>query len=136
MASNIYINLPVQDLAKATAFYEALGFIKNPQFSDEKASGLAWDEHIYLMLLTHKFTKTFVPGKAIADSHQTCEVLNALQFSSREDVDKFFAKAITAGGKELRAADDHGFMYAHDFEDLDGHIREPFWMDMTQVPKE
>ena len=137
MATQIYINLPVSNLEKATAFYEALWFIKNSEFSDDKASGLEWDENIFVMLLTHEFMKTFLPAdKTIADSHKTCEVFNALKFESREDVDTMFDRAIQSGGKEVNKAYDHGFMYGHDFEDLDGHIREPFWMDESQMPKD
>jgi uncharacterized protein len=81
------------------------------------------------MLLTHQFTKSFLPAsRDIADSHKTCEVLNALAFDSREAVDTFFDKAIAAGGKKTTETQDHGFMYGRDFEDLDGHIWEAFWM--------
>lgn len=133
--TKIFINLPVTDLAKATAFYEAIWFTKNPQFSDDNASGLSYQDDFYVMLLTHGFTKTFLPEhKNIADAHATCEVLNAFQLESREEVDALFEKVLLAGGKEVKPAVDHGFMYAHDFEDLDGHIWEPFWMDFTQAP--
>lgn len=136
MVAKIFINLPVANLQEATAFYEAIGFVKNPQFSDERASGLAYDETIHVMLLTHGFIKTFIPHKDIADSHKTCEVLNALQLESREAVDAFVKKAVEAGGKALREPYDHGFMYGYDFEDLDWHIREPFRMDASQMPQE
>jgi predicted lactoylglutathione lyase len=95
--SKIFINLPVIDLAKATAFYEAIGFTKNPQFSDENGSGLSYHDDFYLMLLTHGFASSFLPqGKTIADSHQTCEVFNAMQLDSKQAVDEFVAKALSA----------------------------------------
>jgi len=94
---NIYINLPVADLPKATAFYEAIGFTKNPDFSDENASGMVYDETLSVMLLTHEFTKKFLPAhKHVADSHTTCEVLNAVQLDTKEAVDAFYEKAIAA----------------------------------------
>ena len=106
-------------------------------FSDENASGLERDQNIFVMLLTHEFTQRFLPAhKTIADSHKTCQVLNALQFESRQAVDEFFNKAITAGGKATISTQDHSFMYGRDFEDLDGHIWEAFWMDISQIPKE
>ena len=135
--SKIFINLPVSDLSKATAFYQALGFTQNMDFSNSDASSMVWDDNIYVMLLTHDFCKNFLPvHKTVADSHKTCEVLNALQFESRAAVDDFFNKAIAAGGKATIDAYDHGFIYGRDFEDLDGHIREAFWMDVSQMPKE
>lgn len=134
---NIYINLPVADLPKATAFYEAIGFTKNPDFSDENASGMVYDETLSVMLLTHDFTKKFLPEhKRVADSHTTCEVLNAVQLDTKEAVDAFYEKAIAAWGKATIPTQDHGFMYGKDFEDLDGHIWEMFWMDMTSIPQE
>lgn len=135
--SRMYINLSVSDLAKATAFYQAIWFTQNMQFSDEKASGMVYDDNLSVMLLTHGFMKWFLPqGKVIANSKETCEVLNALQFDSKEEVDGFFDKAIQAWGKATIPAYDHGFMYGKDFEDLDGHIWEAFWIDVSQMPKE
>lgn len=134
--AKIFINLPVSDLPKATAFYEALWFTKNPKFSDNNASGMSFHDDFHLMLLSHSFTISFLPpDKTIADSHQTTEVFNAIQFDSRQEVDELIAKAIAAGGKTIREPYDHGFMYGHDFEDIDGHIWEPFWMDDSQMPQ-
>ena len=127
--SKIFINLPVADLQKATNFYKALGFTQNMDFPNTDASAMIYDENLSVMLLTHEFYKNFLPvHKTVADSHTTCEVLNALQFESKEAVDDFFNKAINAWGKTTIDAYDHGFMYGHDFEDLDGHIWEAFWM--------
>ncbi len=133
--ARLYINLPVVDLSKATQFYEALGFTKNPDFSDENASAMVWDDSLSVMLLTHGFCTNFLGKKTISDAHTTTEVLNALEFDSREAVDAFFDKAISAGGQKTIDTYDHGFMYGRDFEDLDGHIWEAFWMDISQMPK-
>lgn len=133
--ANLYINLLVTDLAKATAFYEALGFTKNLEFSNEDASAMKYDDSLCVMLLTHGFCANFLGSKTISDAHTTTEVLNALQLDSREAVDAFFDKAIAAGGKKTIETYDHGFMYGRDFDDLDGHIWEVFWMDVTQMPK-
>ncbi len=132
----LYVNLPVVDLAKATVFYEALGFTKNPEFSNEDASAMIWDDTLSVMLLTHGFCANFLGSKKIANAHETTEVLNALQFESRTEVDAFFDKAITAWGKKTIETYDHGFMYGRDFDDPDGHIWEAFWMDVSQMPKE
>ena len=129
MKTKIFINLPTKDLDKATAFYEKIGFTKNPKFSDENASWLAYDDVIHVMLLTHDFFKTFLGKKEIADAKKTTEVLNALSVESREAVNTFFEAAIAAWGKQHKDAYDHGFMYGRDFEDIDGHIWEIFWMD-------
>lgn len=134
--AKLYINLPVTDLSRATTFYEAIGFIKNEAFSNEEASAMIWDDTLSVMLLTPGFCMNFLGKKTISDAHTTTEVLNALELDSREAVDDFFNKAISAGGKKTIETYDHGFMYGRDFEDLDGHIWEAFWMDVSQMPKE
>ena len=127
MAQKVFVNLPVTDLARATAFYNALGFATNPQFSNEVASGIVLSEHNFIMLLTHPFFAGFTP-RPIADAHQTTEVLLALDCESREAVDVMVQKALAAGGATFAEAKDMGFMYSHGFTDPDGHIIEVFWM--------
>ena len=92
--AKVYINLPVTNLPKATAFYEAIGFTKNPEFSNDDASGMVWDESLHVMLLTHGFCTNFLGKKTLSDAHTTTEVLNALEFDSKGEVDAFFEKAI------------------------------------------
>ncbi len=132
MGHKIFVNLHVGDLHKSKAFYQNLGFKLNEQFSDDTAANIVISDSIYVMLLTHEKFKQFTP-KQLSDANQTSEVLNALSVENREDVDKLFEAAISAGGKETRPAQDHGFMYSKAFDDPDGHIWELFWMDMSQI---
>jgi uncharacterized protein len=134
--SRLYINLPVSDLQKSVDFYTAIGFTQNLAFTDENASAMNYGDEFTVMLLTHGFAKNYIGSKKIANAHETTELLSALQFDSREAVDIFFEKAISAGGKKTIDTYDHGFMYGRDFEDPDGHIWEAFWMDISQMPKE
>ena len=133
--AKLYINLPVSDLPRAIAFYSAIGFTQNPEFSNEHASGMTYDDSLTVMLLTHGFCTNFLGKKTLSDAHTTTEVLNALEFDSKGEVDAFFEKAIWAWGQKTIETYDHWFMYGRDFEDLDGHIWEGFWMDVTQMPK-
>jgi predicted lactoylglutathione lyase len=135
MATKIFVNLPVKDLDKSMTFFKALGFTFNPQFTDQTAACMVITDDIYAMLLTHAKFGAFTP-KAIADAHKTTEVLTALSLDSREQVDRMCNTAIAGGGREPRAAQDHGFMYGRAFEDLDGHIWEVFWMDPGFVKKD
>ena len=135
MTNMIYINLPVQDLAASIRFYEAIGCEKNSQFSNDKAASMVWSDTINFMLLTHEFFATFTP-KAIADAGKTCEVLICLSRDSREEVDAITEAAAAAGGKaDIRPPTDMVFMYGRSFEDLDGHVFEPMWMDVSKMPK-
>lgn len=130
MSKMIFVNLPVADLDAAKRFYEAIGAVNNPQFTDETGACMVFSDTIFVMLLTHEKFAQFTP-KPIADAHATSEVLIALSADSREGVDEIADNALAAGGKEPRERQDYGFMYSRSFEDLDGHIWEPMWMDMA-----
>lgn len=128
MPKMIFVNLPVVDVAKATAFYEAIGFEKNADFSNDVASSMMWSDTITVMLLGHDFYSTFT-DKQIIDAKTQSGALLCLSFDSREAVDAHTQAAVTAGGRELHETQDHGFMYGRAFEDLDGHGWESMWMD-------
>ena len=131
MTKMIFVNLPVKDVAKSTAFYGAIGFTKDPRFSNEMASAMQWSDTITLMILGHDFYSTFIPHKTIADSSKVNEVLLCLSFDSREAVDAITQKAGESGGTaDVRPLQDMGFMYGRSFEDPDGHVFEPMFMDM------
>lgn len=132
MTTKIFINLPVKHLKKTMAFYEALGFSFNPQFTDDTAACMVISEHNYAMLLTHEKFSQF-SSKPIPDAHETTGVLVALALASKEAVDEMVEKAVKAGGKEPRPKQDYGFMVQRTFEDLDGHTWEPFFMDPAHV---
>lgn len=133
MPQSVFINLPVADVAKATAFYEALGATKNPAFSNEQASSMVWSDTIYTMLLHREYFQTFI-NKEIADAHRVTESLTCLSRESRDAVDEMVARAVAAGGTETRPPQDYGFMYGRAFEDLDGHLIECVWMDPNGMP--
>jgi predicted lactoylglutathione lyase len=124
----IFVNLPVVDLDRAKAFYAALGFGFNEQFSDDKTASVVISDHIVVMLLTRDRFADFVPG-AVGDPARATTVLNALSVDSREEADDLLARALGAGGKPWRPAQDHGFMYGTSFADPDGHVWETVWMD-------
>ncbi|HET7850303.1 MAG TPA: VOC family protein [Pseudolabrys sp.] len=125
----IFVNLPVSDLKKSVAFYEAVGATRNPQFSDETAACMVFSETIYAMLLTHGKYRQFTQKK-IADAHATSEVLLCLSEESRGGVDATVSKALAAGAREPGPQQDYGFMYGRNFEDPDGHTWEVVWMDV------
>lgn len=133
MTTQIFVNLPVKSLPQSVAFFTALGFSFNPQFTDETATCMVVSDSIFVMLLTHEKFKGFTP-KPIADATQSTEVLLCLSADNREKVDDIVRKAVAAGGSTYNAPQDHGFMYAHGFQDLDGHIWEFAYMDLSAFP--
>lgn len=123
MHKQIFVNLPIADMARSRAFFSALGYSFNPDFTNEQGAALVLGENLYAMLLVREFFATFV-DKPIADAHTSTEVLVCVSCDSREQVDALVAKAVAAGGSAPRPPQDLGFMYSHGFEDLDGHIWE------------
>jgi predicted lactoylglutathione lyase len=128
----IFVNLPVADLPRSVAYYEAVGATQNPQFSDDTAACMVLSETIHVMLLTHDKFRQFTP-RAIADARAASEVLLCVSCDSREAVDAWAEAALAYGGAEPRGPQDHGFMYGRSLADPDGHIWEPMWMDMAAL---
>src|ERR1700752_4913605 len=116
MAKLIFVSLAVSDLPRATAFYQAIGAVKNAQFSDGTASCMVFSETIHAMLLTHDKYRQFTT-KTIADARTTSEVLICISADSRAEVDDLVGKAKAAGGGiDPTPQQDFGFMYGRSFE--------------------
>ena len=132
MATEIYVNLPVKDLERSKAFFSALGYRFNPQFTNEQAAAMIISDGIYVMLLVESFFQNFIPN-AICDTRKHTEVAICLSSESRQAVDALVKKAVAAGAAPSQPRD-HGFMYQHGFQDLDGHVWEVVHMDMNALP--
>jgi len=132
MSTSIYVNLPVKDLDKSVEFFTRLGFSFNPQFTDETATCMIVADNIFVMLLTESKFKAFTPN-ALCDARKNTEVLVCLTAISRDAVDDMVSDAIAAGGSTYNEPQDHGFMYGHGFQDLDGHIWEIVFMEPNAV---
>jgi uncharacterized protein len=133
MTKTIFVNLPVTDLPRSKAFYEALGFTNNPHFTDETAACMVLSETISVMLLTHAKWRTFtnrpIPGP------ESSEVMLAVSCDGREAVDAMNAAAAANGGTaDVNPKQDYGFMYNRNLADPDGHVWEAMWMDPSAIP--
>ena len=135
MAKSIFVNLPVKDLEKSIQFFTRLGFSFNQQFTDETATCMIVSEEACVMLLTQEKFRSFTPNP-ICDARKSTEVLVCLACESRAQVDEMVRQAIAGGGNTYNESQDHGFMYAHGFQDLDGHIWELMYMDPSHVQGE
>src|SRR3954452_24747306 len=110
MSRKIFVNLPIKNMQRSKAFFGALGFSFNPQFTNEQGACMVITDSIYVMLLVEPFFQTFIK-KQIADADKTTEVLISLSCASRAEVDELVRKAVAAGGSTPNAPQDHGFMY-------------------------
>ncbi|WP_225771719.1 VOC family protein [Inquilinus sp. Marseille-Q2685] len=136
MPKMIFVNLPVADLAASIRFYQAIGCEKNEQFSDDRAASMVWSDAITFQLLTQDYFQTFAP-RPLAKPREAIGMLIALSRDSRAEVDAITEAAAAAGGRaDIRERQDLGFMYGRSFEDPDGHVFEPIWMDMQAAAGE
>lgn len=129
----IFVNLPIKDMARSQTFFKSLGYSFNPQFTNDMGACMVLGENLFGMLLVESFFQTFTK-KTIADAHKNVEALVCLSCSSRAEVDELVRKAKAAGGTVPNAPQDHGFMYAHGFDDLDGHAWELVYMEPNAAP--
>ena len=132
MPKMIFVNLPATDVETSAAFYTAIGFTRDDRFSQPGAcAAMVWSETITLMLLSHARFAHFT-AKRIIDARREVQALLCLSIDSREAVDAIVGQAVAAGGKAYPGPkQDHGFMYGRSFEDPDGHVFEPMWMDLA-----
>ncbi|WP_172329481.1 VOC family protein [Mangrovicoccus sp. HB161399] len=129
MTQMIFVNLPVADLPRSMAFYEAVGFRNEPKFTNDQAAMMVLSDTIAVMLLTHGFWAGFTSKRRI-DARTEAQVLLCISRGSRAEVDAVTEAAAAAGGRaDPGPVQDHGFMYGRSFEDPDGHVWEPMWME-------
>ncbi len=134
-AKQIFVNLPVQDLKKSVDFFTKVGFEFDANFTDESATCMIIGENIYAMLLVEERFQSFI-SKKISNAVDTTEVIVALSVDSREQVDVIVQAALDAGAKPYNEPQDHGFMYGWSFQDLDDHLWEVSYMDLSAFPSE
>jgi predicted lactoylglutathione lyase len=132
MARQIFVNLPVRDVERSRTFFASLGFTFDSQFSDEKSACMTVGENMFVMLLAEPFFRTFTV-KPVSDASKATEVLICLSCDSRAEVNELVSKALVAGGRAPLDPQDHGFMYGHGFEDLDGHVWELIYMKPAET---
>ena len=132
MSKQIFVNLPVKALHQSIDFFTRLGFLFDPQFTDETAACMIVGRDSFVMLLTAAKFQTFTP-KTLCDTTQFTEVLVCLTCDSRQAVDELVRKAVAAGGATYNEPQDDGFMYGHGFQDLDGHLWELVWMEASAI---
>lgn len=128
MTKILFISLPVSDLRASFTFYEALGFIRNPQLSSEDVAAMVWSDAIQVMLVTHAKWRTFTDRPLPPPG--SCGMMLSLAMESRAAVDAMNEAAAAHGGKpDVNPKEDHGFMYTRDLADPDGHMWAVLWMD-------
>jgi predicted lactoylglutathione lyase len=131
----VYINLPIQDVARSRAFWTKLGFGFNEKFSDGKSLCLILKEgSVYAMLIARDFYQTFT-NRPVADGAST-QVLLCVDVGSRERVDEIVRIALENGASRYLPPEDQSWMYYDRFADPDGHQWEIAFIDEARLPKD
>lgn len=132
MTKMVFVNIPVTDMQRSIKFYEALGFKKNNDFSDENGTGMMWADNIWVMLLTHDFYKKFLKDQGLADTQAVNGAMTAFSMESIESVKHFAQTAKENGGDfyhvEIGIPEDQ--MYELEVKDPDGNVLSASWMNM------
>jgi predicted lactoylglutathione lyase len=122
------ITLGVADLARARAFYSALGWREHDQSQDEVAFFQMLGTVLGLFGLEALAEDQGRPDAALG----TGAVTLAQNFSTTEEVDTAYAAALAAGGTGLKEPEEVFWGgYSGYWADPDGHVWEvamnPFW---------
>lgn len=125
-----FVSVPVTDLARSTAFFTALGFGFDPDFTDDTAACMLVGEQASVMLLTREKFAQFAKLPT-GDPKAHTLALYSFSVGSREEVDRVAEAALAAGGVEADGLEDYGFMCSRSFFDPDGHGWQVMWMDPT-----
>ncbi|WP_151734965.1 VOC family protein [Paenibacillus tengchongensis] len=132
MSKEIWINLPVKDVVKSTAFYNEIGFPAS-NVGHERAKLDVGQTPILLFpeAAFEKFT-----GSNTADTSHSAEVIFSVGADSREEVDAIIRQVELAGGSIFgRPGDIDGWMYGAGFADPDGHRWNLLYMDESKMPR-
>ncbi len=132
----LWINLPIRDVARSRAFFKAMGFTFNPMFeqSDQFVSLLVGEKQTGVMMFPEEVFRNFA-GQAASDTSLGSEVLISIDAASPAEVDELAARATAAGGTVYAApGESQGWMYGCGFVDPDGHRWNVLYMDMSRMP--
>ncbi|GMK40404.1 glyoxalase [Paenibacillus sp. CCS19] len=132
MSQEIWINLPVKDVERSTAFFNAIG-LHAVNVGSVRAK-LDIGQTTILLFPDATFEK--FTGSRIADTSRSAEVIFSIGADSREEIDAFIQKVELAGGSIFgKPSETDGWMYGAGFADLDGHRWNLLYMDESKMPK-
>jgi predicted lactoylglutathione lyase len=137
MTQDIWINLPVKDLARSVTFFTEIGFARNlgPGNSEQSASFTLGEKKVVLMLFAQDVFSGLT-NNALSSTTKGTEVLFSLGADSRDQVNDIANRARSAGGTVFgEPQESNGFMYGCGFCDPDGHRWNVLFMDMSKMPK-
>ena len=134
MTKQIWLNLPVKEVAKSKEFFTKIGFSFNEQQDTPHSSCLlVGASNFVVMLFEESMFEGFVKNK-ITDTQSSSEILISIDAESRNEVEELAQKVEEAGGVLFaKPAENQGWMYGCGFSDLDGHRWNILFMDYDKL---
>ncbi|AWK04357.1 extradiol dioxygenase [Flavobacterium crocinum] len=135
MTKQIWLNLPVKDVAKAKDFFWKIGFSFNEQHDTPSSTCMVVGENNFVIMLFEEMLFSSFSQNGVIDTKSGSEVLISIDAESREEVDELAEKVKEAGGTVFAPpAESQGWMYGCGFADLDGHRWNVLFMDFSKLP--
>jgi len=134
MAKQIWLNLPVKDVAKAKDFFWKIGFSFNEQHDTPNSTCMVVGESHFVVMLFEESLFTGFSQNKLTDTQSSSEVLISIDAESVAEVDELAKKVEEAGGTIFSPpAESQGWMYGFGFADLDGHRWNVLFMDFSKL---
>ncbi len=127
--AELFVNLPVESLDRAAAFYLKLGFSLNFQLSGAEMTAM---DYSGVHLLLHTAGSYLQVREQSASDYQHVGLSLSLQCDNRDQVESLFEQALQAGAETVGAVTDNALSYGRTFSDPDGHHWQLFWLDIAQ----
>jgi len=135
MTKQIWLNLPVKDVAKAKDFFWKIGFSFNEQHDTPSSTCMVVGEGHFVVMLFEEMLFSSFSQNGLTDTKSGSEVLISIDAENREEVDELAKKVEEAGGTIFAPpAESQGWMYGCGFADLDGHRWNVLFMDFSKLP--
>ncbi|HEX9981163.1 MAG TPA: VOC family protein [Flavobacterium sp.] len=132
MTKQLWLNLPVKDIATSRKFFSHLGFSFSDEHKTPESECLVVGNAVVMLFRDHVF-KSFTQHN-VSDTAAGAEILISIDAESREEVDEYARKAEAAGGKVFsQPREVQGWMYGCAFADPDGHRWNVLYMDMSKL---
>lgn len=136
MTKQIWLNLPVKNVAKAKDFFWKIGFSFNEQHDTPSSTCMVVGEGNFVVMLFEELLFAGFSQNEVTDTQSSSEILISIDAESRDEVDALAEKVKEAGGNIFSPqAESQGWMYGFGFADLDGHRWNVLFMDFSKLPE-
>lgn len=136
MTKQIWLNLPVKNVAKAKDFFWKIGFSFNEQHDTPSSTCMVIGEGNFVVMLFEELLFKSFSQNELTDTQSSSEILISIDAESAAEVDELAEKVKEAGGNVFAPpAESQGWMYGCAFADLDGHRWNVLYMDFSKLPQ-